>query len=56
VDDVMTAAREAHGLERMDQVKWAVLECSGGISVVPYEPRPPTSGNSPATTRPAVAG
>lgn len=56
VDDVMTAAREAHGLERMDQVKWAVLECSGGISVVPYEPRPPTSGRSPATTRPAVTG
>lgn len=34
-DDVMRAGREAHGLERMDQVKWAVLETSGGISVVP---------------------
>jgi len=35
-DDVMTAGRELHGLERMDQVKWAVLESSGGISVVPH--------------------
>ncbi|MPV36984.1 DUF421 domain-containing protein [Georgenia subflava] len=34
-DDVMTAARESQGLERMDQIKWAVLESSGGISVVP---------------------
>lgn len=36
-DDVMTAGRKAHGLERMDQIKWAVLETSGGISVVPYQ-------------------
>lgn len=36
VDDVMTAGRERHGLERLDEVKWAVLETSGGISVVPY--------------------
>lgn len=34
-DDVVDAAREKHGLERLDQVKWAVLETSGGISVVP---------------------
>jgi uncharacterized membrane protein YcaP (DUF421 family) len=34
-DDVLTAARELQGLERMDQIKWAVLESSGGISVVP---------------------
>lgn len=33
--DIVTAAREVHGLERMDQIKWAVLETSGGISVVP---------------------
>lgn len=36
-DDVMTAGREAHGLERMDQIKWAVLESSGNVSVVPYQ-------------------
>lgn len=32
---VLTAARELRGLERMDQIKYAVLERSGGISVVP---------------------
>jgi uncharacterized membrane protein YcaP (DUF421 family) len=35
--DVLTAAREMHGLERMDQVKYAVLERSGGISVIPRD-------------------
>ena len=35
-EDILTAGREAHGIERMDQVKWAVMETSGGISVVPY--------------------
>lgn len=37
VDDVVTAGRQLHGLERLDQIKWAVLESSGGISVVPKE-------------------
>lgn len=35
--DVLTAARERHGLERMDQVKYAVLERSGGISIIPWD-------------------
>ena len=34
-DDVMASARESHGLERMDQIKYAVLESSGGISIIP---------------------
>jgi uncharacterized membrane protein YcaP (DUF421 family) len=34
-DDVLEAARHLHGVERMDQIKYAVLEVSGGISVVP---------------------
>jgi uncharacterized membrane protein YcaP (DUF421 family) len=34
-DDILTAGRETQGLERMDQIKWAVLESSGSISVVP---------------------
>lgn len=34
-DDIMEEARAAHGLERMEQVKYAVLERSGGITVVP---------------------
>jgi len=36
-EDILTAARERHGLERMDQVKYAVLERSGGISIVPWD-------------------
>ncbi|GAA4430420.1 DUF421 domain-containing protein [Georgenia halophila] len=34
-DDILSSARQTQGLERMDQIKWAVLETSGGISVVP---------------------
>ena len=33
--DILVAARELHGLERLDQIKYAVLERSGGISIVP---------------------
>jgi uncharacterized membrane protein YcaP (DUF421 family) len=33
--DVLSAARELRGLERMDQIKYAVLEVSGGISIIP---------------------
>ena len=39
VDDVLTAARERHGLERLDQIKYAVLERSGGISIIPAAQR-----------------
>jgi uncharacterized membrane protein YcaP (DUF421 family) len=35
--DVMEAARRSHGLERMDEIKYAVLERNGGISVIPKE-------------------
>lgn len=34
-EDVLTAARELQGLKRMDQIEYAVLERSGGISIVP---------------------
>lgn len=37
--DVLTAARELQGLERMDQIKYAVLERSGGISIIPKQAR-----------------
>lgn len=36
-EDVLQAARQHQGLERLDQVKYAVLERNGGISVVPKE-------------------
>jgi uncharacterized membrane protein YcaP (DUF421 family) len=34
-DDILEQARIAHGLERMEQIKYAVLERTGGISIVP---------------------
>jgi uncharacterized membrane protein YcaP (DUF421 family) len=33
--DVLSAARRLQGLERMDQIKYAVLERDGGITVIP---------------------
>jgi uncharacterized membrane protein YcaP (DUF421 family) len=35
VDDVLAAGRELQGVERMDQIKYAVLERNGGISIIP---------------------
>lgn len=35
--DILTAARERQGLERMEQIKYAVLERSGGISIIPQD-------------------
>ncbi len=37
--DIMAAARDKQGLERLDQIKHAVVEASGGISIVPRDPR-----------------
>lgn len=34
-DDVLDAARENHGLERMEQVRHAILERDGQISIIP---------------------
>jgi uncharacterized membrane protein YcaP (DUF421 family) len=33
--DILERARELHGLERLDQVRYAVLERDGEISIVP---------------------
>ena len=35
--DIMAAARKTHGLERMDQIKYAILERDGAISIIPAE-------------------
>lgn len=37
--DILAAARERQGLERMEQIKYAVLERNGGISIIPLEKR-----------------
>ena len=34
-DDVLLAARQLHGLERMAQVRYALVERTGAISIVP---------------------
>jgi uncharacterized membrane protein YcaP (DUF421 family) len=34
-DDVLDAARETHGLEHMDQIRHAILERDGRISIIP---------------------
>jgi uncharacterized membrane protein YcaP (DUF421 family) len=37
LEEVMAAARERHGLQRVDEIKYAIVERHGGISVVPME-------------------
>ena len=39
--DVMQAARNNMGLERIEQVKYAVLEKDGSISIIPFEKEAP---------------
>ena len=34
-EDILTAARDGHGLERLDEIKCAILERNGAISIVP---------------------
>lgn len=36
-NDILCAAREMHGLERLDQIKHAIVESSGGISIIPKQ-------------------
>jgi uncharacterized membrane protein YcaP (DUF421 family) len=33
--EILAAAREAQGIERLDQIKYAVLEKNGAISIIP---------------------
>jgi uncharacterized membrane protein YcaP (DUF421 family) len=37
LSDVLVAARNQHGLERLDQIKHAVLETDSGVSVIPKQ-------------------
>jgi len=37
LSEILAAGREHHGLERLEQFKYAILERHGGISVVPTE-------------------
>jgi uncharacterized membrane protein YcaP (DUF421 family) len=40
VEDILEAARDKHGLSRFDQIKYAVLERNGSISIIPREQAP----------------
>jgi len=42
-EQVLEAGRRIHGLERMDQIKYAILEASGEISIIPYSTRQVTA-------------
>ena len=33
--DILEAGRQLHGLERLDQIKYAILEKDGSISIIP---------------------
>jgi uncharacterized membrane protein YcaP (DUF421 family) len=47
--DILEAARLQQGLERMDQIKYAVLETNGEISIIPWRAEPsPDRGSAPA--------
>jgi uncharacterized membrane protein YcaP (DUF421 family) len=38
IEEVLEAAREKHGLARLDQIKSAVLEANGSINIIPAAP------------------
>lgn len=37
IDDILEAARSRQGLERLDQIRFAVLETTGEISIIPQK-------------------
>lgn len=37
VSEILVAARAQHGLERLDQIKHAVLESDAGVTIIPKE-------------------
>jgi uncharacterized membrane protein YcaP (DUF421 family) len=37
VDDVLDAAREYHGIGSLEEIRYAVLERNGKISIIPAE-------------------
>lgn len=37
--DILHAARQAHGIGRMEEIRYAVLESDGGISIIPVAGR-----------------
>lgn len=48
-EDILHAARAAHGLAQLSEIETAVLEPSGGISVIPKDNTGLTQSNAPVT-------
>ncbi|HEJ1056087.1 TPA: DUF421 domain-containing protein, partial [Pseudomonas putida] len=36
-DDILESARDSQGIERIEQVKFAIVERNGKISIIPAE-------------------
>jgi uncharacterized membrane protein YcaP (DUF421 family) len=34
-NDILSAAREKHGLERLDHIEFAVIEATGDLTIIP---------------------
>jgi uncharacterized membrane protein YcaP (DUF421 family) len=52
--DILDAARQTRGLDRMSQIRFAILERAGGISIIPNPPMDPPHQGGPSdhpTTR-----
>ena len=47
--DILEAARRLRGLENMSQIKYAVLEKSGGITIIPFAENDRPAGASAQT-------
>ena len=54
--DIMESARETQGLESMDQIKYAVLETSGAISIIPWPRSTPPGEPGSGRVEPTSAG
>lgn len=42
-EDILSAARERHGIRRLEAIDYAILEVTGAISIIPKQPRVPIS-------------
>ena len=47
--DILEAARHQQGLERMTQIKYAVLETNGEISIIPWRSGPDQDRAAPSS-------
>ena len=49
IRDILEAARYQQGLERMAQIKYAMLETNGEISIIPWRSGPDQDRAAPAS-------